>query len=124
MERHPREDQDTAAGIARLEGFLLCQAEKQRARTEAEAFARRLPWLTTAQQEEVVRHYAEERLAVSRETLRTVAARCAELRDEYTVRYDTFRQRLLCRCVALVLASAALLCATACLVAFSGALRG
>jgi hypothetical protein len=122
MARHPREDHDTAAGIARLEGYLLCQAEIQRARTEAEAFARRLPWLTTAQQEEVVRHYAEDRLAVSREALRTVAARCAELRDEYTVRYEALRQRLLRRCVALTLASAAL-CATACLITFSGALR-
>jgi hypothetical protein len=116
MANRSPDDEDAAAGIARLEGYLLCQSEIRRARIEAETFVRRLPWLTTAQQEEVVRQYAQERLSVSKEALRMVAARCAELQDEYTARYQALRLRLLCRCVALLLASATL-CSTACLVA-------
>ncbi|GAA3795964.1 hypothetical protein ACFS5L_33105 [Streptomyces phyllanthi] len=116
------DDHDVAAGLARLEGYLLCQSEIQRAHAEAESFAGRLPWLTTAQREEVVAHYVEEQLRLSKEVLQRIATRCAELRDEYTTRYETLRQRLLCRCAALVLASAAL-CATACVVAFTTRLR-
>ncbi|NBM19640.1 hypothetical protein [Streptomyces sp. GC420] len=101
-------DTDTAAGIARLEGYLLCQAEIGKARTEAEDFAGRLPWLTSAQREEVVRNYALDRLNVSKESLRAVTVRCAELQQEYETRYHLLRRRLLCHCVALLLLSCAL----------------
>jgi hypothetical protein len=107
----------TAADINRLEGYLLCQAEIRKARSEGEDFARRLPWLTTAQQEEVARHYAQERLATTKQALAAVSARQAELREEYTARYQELRQRLLCRCTALLTAALALCCATAVLVA-------
>ncbi|MEU7241334.1 hypothetical protein [Streptomyces sparsogenes] len=91
------------SGIARLEGYLLCQREFGDARTEAEAYADRLPWLTAAQREEVVRLYAEERVELSRRMLRRIADRCEELRAEYTARYEELRRRLLYRCVAVVL---------------------
>lgn len=91
------------SGIARLEGYLLCQRELGDARTEAEAYADRLPWLTSAQREEVVRLYAEERVELSRRMLRRIADRCEELRAEYTARYEELRRRLLYRCVAVVL---------------------
>lgn len=104
---------DTAEGIARIEGYLLFQAEMRKARQEAEDFADRLPWLTAGQREDVVRHYAQARVAVSQQTLRAVAARCAELRRQYTARYESLRLRLLCVAVAVFLASATLL-TTAC----------
>ncbi|GAA2357921.1 hypothetical protein [Streptomyces cuspidosporus] len=91
------------SGIARLEGYLLCQRELGDARAEAEAYADRLPWLTTTQREEVVRLYAEERVELSRRMLRRIADRCEELRAEYTARYEELRRRLLYRCVAVVL---------------------
>ncbi|MEU0271697.1 hypothetical protein [Streptomyces sp. NPDC006307] len=105
-------DGDVASGINRLEGYLLYQSELNRARIEGDAFARRMPWLTTAQHEEVARLYAQQRLEVSKAVLREVAGRCAELRREYGARYETLRQRLLCRCAATLLCSAAL-CAAA-----------
>jgi hypothetical protein len=122
MTAGPPDDHDVAAGIARLEGYLLSQSEIQRAHTEAEAFAGRLPWLTGAQREEVVQHYVEEQLRLSKEMLQRIATRCAELRDEYTARYDTLRQRLLCRCVVFFLAFAALYAAS-CLLTFTTGLR-
>ena len=91
------------SGIARLEGYLLCQSEISGARAEAEAFAGRLPWLTEAQREEVIRLYAEERLELSRRLLRRIVDRCGELRGEYTARYEELRRRLLGLCAALLL---------------------
>ncbi|URM89042.1 hypothetical protein LUW75_02300 [Streptomyces sp. MRC013] len=107
---------ETAAGINRVEGYLLAQAELLRAREEGEAFARRMPWLTTAQHEEVARLYAEDRIELSKKVLRAIADRCVELRGEYTARYVQLRQRLLCLSVASLLIAAAL-CAGAWLTA-------
>lgn len=104
MTRPPEVEQ----GIARLEGYLLCQTELTNARAEAEAFARRLTWLTTAQHEEVVRLYTDERIKISRRTLERIIERSRELQTEYAARYEQLRQRLLCTCVALVLAALAL----------------
>ncbi|MCP9956533.1 MULTISPECIES: hypothetical protein [Streptomyces] len=99
---------ETAEGINRVEGYLLAQAELLGARREGEAFARRMPWLTTAQHEEVARLYAEDRIELSKKVLRAIAGRCVELRGEYTARYVRLRQRLLCVSVASLLTSAAL----------------
>ncbi len=110
-------DRETAAGISRLEGYLLGQAEIRRARAQGEDFARRLPWLTTAQQEEVARHYADDRLAATRQALAAVNARQAELREEYSARYRALRQQLLCRCTALLTTALALCCGAVLLVA-------
>ncbi|KUH40591.1 MULTISPECIES: hypothetical protein [Streptomyces] len=99
---------EVAAGINRVEGYLLAQAELREAREGGEAFARRMPWLTTAQHEEVARLYAEERVGLSQEALRTVADHCVALRAEYTARYTRLRHRLLCLGVASLVTSATL----------------
>jgi hypothetical protein len=96
------------SGIAQLEGYLLCQSEISGARAEAEAFVGRLPWLTGAQRDEVVRLYAEDRMELSRRLLRRIVDRGHELRAEYTARYEELRRRLLCLCAALVLSGLAL----------------
>lgn len=90
-------DKDSARGLAQLEGYLLWNAEVERARRQARRFTGELPWLTTAQREDVERVYLADRVAVSRESLAGVRDRAAELRGEYTERYE----RLRARCVAL-----------------------
>ncbi|MGI5478778.1 hypothetical protein [Streptomyces lavendofoliae] len=107
-EAGPTTGREMAAAVNEVEGYLLYQAELRTARTEAEAFARRLTWLTTAQQEEVARVYAADRMRVSEMALRAIAARCEELRAEYTARYAHLRRRLLCLHVATVSAAVSL----------------
>ncbi|ROV64354.1 hypothetical protein [Streptomyces globisporus] len=89
-------DKDSARGLAQLEGFLLWNAEVERARRQARRFTDQLPWLTTAQREDVERVFITERFAVSRESLTRIRDRAEELREEYTGRYA----RLRARCVA------------------------
>jgi hypothetical protein len=99
--------EQAADGLHRLEGYLLAQAERDTARREAEAFARRLPWLTTAEREQLVECYARERIALSHRVLAGVADRCRTLQAEYGERYERLRCRLVCLTV-LVLAGVAL----------------
>ncbi|WP_425508559.1 hypothetical protein [Streptomyces genisteinicus] len=106
---------DVASGMARLEGYLLAQGRMHEARREAEDFADRMPWLTTAQREDVVHHYVQDRVELTRRVLTALVARAGELRQEYTERYDELRRRLLCAAVAVLVGSAAL-CAGAVLV--------
>ncbi|MGW7268561.1 hypothetical protein [Streptomyces sp. NPDC054842] len=87
-----------AAGLDDLEGFLMVQAEYQAAEREARAFTDRMPWLTTAQREEVARQYVAERVRLNERTLSTIAGRTRELRGEYEARYALLRTRLLKRC--------------------------
>ncbi|MFF8963048.1 hypothetical protein ACF1BK_09875 [Streptomyces globisporus] len=89
-------DKDSARGLAQLEGFLLWNAEVERARRQARRFTDQLPWLTTAQREDVERVFITECVAVSRESLTRIRDRAEELREEYTGRYA----RLRARCVA------------------------
>ncbi|MEU0098809.1 hypothetical protein [Streptomyces sp. NPDC006267] len=89
-------EKDTDRGLAQLEGFLLWSAEVERARRQARRFTDQLPWLTTAQREDVERVFTAERVAASRETLVRIRDRADELREEYTGRYV----RLRARCVA------------------------
>ncbi|GAA1519462.1 hypothetical protein [Streptomyces albidochromogenes] len=89
-------EQESAQGLAQLEGYLLWSAEVAEARHQAGRFAEQLPWLTTAQREDVERAYTADRLAVSKAFLVRVAARSTALRAEYTERY----RRLRARCVA------------------------
>ncbi|MEU4684969.1 hypothetical protein [Streptomyces xinghaiensis] len=96
------------AGLAQLEGYLRGRTHIADARTEAEAFADRMPWLTTAQREEVVGGYVEDRLALTRRLLEHILQRSAELRTEYTARYASLRRRVLCTAVAAVLGALAL----------------
>lgn len=103
-----RAPEDVAAGIAEVEGYLLCQAALHTARTEGQAFAARMPWLTADQHEEVARHFAEAHVEVTRSALRSVKARCEELRAEYTARYEQLRRRLLRTTGALLVSAVAL----------------
>ncbi|MFG3408288.1 hypothetical protein [Streptomyces sp. NPDC048142] len=89
-------DKDSARGLAQLEGFLLWNAEVERARGQARRFTGQLPWLTTAQREEIERVFIAERVTASRESLIRIRDRADELRAEYTGRYT----RLRARCVA------------------------
>ena len=79
-----------------MEGYLLAQSRLLEARTHATMFADRMPWLTSAQYEEVVSLYTEDHIAVSHRALEAVVARAGELRAEYTARYELLRRRLLC----------------------------
>ncbi|MFJ7254875.1 hypothetical protein ACIQWV_20385 [Streptomyces sp. NPDC098085] len=89
-------DKDTARGLAQLEGYLLWNAEVEEARRQADRFTDALPWLTTAQREDVRRVYTADRVAASRAMFRRIRARATELRGEYDARY----RRLRARCVA------------------------
>ncbi|MFE4450182.1 hypothetical protein [Streptomyces sp. NPDC056796] len=89
-------DKESARGLAQVEGYLLWNAEVEEARRQARRFTGALPWLTTAQREDVERVYVADRVEVCKRTLTTIAGRAVELRGEYTARYD----RLRARCVA------------------------
>ncbi|WP_406447598.1 hypothetical protein OG782_01765 [Streptomyces sp. NBC_00876] len=89
-------DTDSARGLAQMEGYLLWNAEVEQARRLARRFTDELPWLTTAQREDVERVYAADRAAASRVMLARIAVRATELRGEYGERY----RRLRARCVA------------------------
>lgn len=95
---------EVASGLSQLEGYLLWNAEQERAHRMAAAFTERLPWLTDGQRAEVERVYTADRLAVSRAVLTHVAGRAEELRAEYTARYRQLRLR--CYAAALMLATA------------------
>ncbi|MEY7977962.1 hypothetical protein ACFW3A_09535 [Streptomyces pilosus] len=84
---------DSARGLNQLEGHLLWAAEVDEARRRAGRFTAELPWLTTAQREEVERVYRADRIATSRETLVRIRDRAAELRTEYEGRYRQLRAR-------------------------------
>lgn len=93
-----------------IEGYLLARAHHDEARREAEDLCARMPWLTTAQAEDVTEHYVRQRIALTRRMLRTTTERAAELRREYEDRYAALRRDLLRRhtvCACAVLAAAA-----------------
>ncbi|MFI8437254.1 hypothetical protein ACIGJO_26640 [Streptomyces sp. NPDC079020] len=85
--------EDSARGLAQLEGYLLWNAEIEEARRQARRLTGQLPWLTTAQREDVERVYLMERMAGCRESLTRITGRAAELRGEYTERYEQLRAR-------------------------------
>lgn len=89
----PDPDKDSARGLARMEGYLLWNAEIEEARRLARRFTDELPWLTTAQREDVERVYAADRAEASRVMLVRISARATELRGEYSRRYRTLRAR-------------------------------
>ncbi|WP_307128760.1 hypothetical protein [Streptomyces sp. B1I3] len=91
-----KRDEESARGLAQVEGYLLWNAEVEEARRQAGLFTAQLPWLTTAQREDVERVYVADRVVVCRESLTRIVGRAAELRGEYTARYE----RLRARCVA------------------------
>ncbi|GGW77641.1 hypothetical protein [Streptomyces griseoloalbus] len=112
-----RPSPDVASALAaEAEGFLLARSHRAAARREAQTLCDALPWLTTAQAEELTRHYISHRIAVSRQMLSATVHRADELRREYEARYQQLRGTLLRRHAAW--ASGVLACA----VAVSGAL--
>lgn len=98
---------EASAGIQQLEGYLLAQSRVRESRTHAVVFADRMPWLTTAQYDEVVSLYTQDHIAMSRRALESVVARAAELRAEYTARYELLRRRLVCASLAALIGAAA-----------------
>ncbi|MEV6568733.1 hypothetical protein [Streptomyces kronopolitis] len=91
-----------------IEGFLLREAEKDRARRRAEAFSAGLPWLTDTQRREVELHYCRDQRDASWAYLERVAHRSATLRTEYEDVYRALRRRLITAVLGGTLAVAAL----------------
>ncbi|MDT9685087.1 hypothetical protein RND61_23945 [Streptomyces sp. TRM76323] len=96
MPGRPREHTGAAAGPERPGDRLAAETRPDEIRRQADAFALRLPWLTTAQHEEVARLYAEDRVEQVERALGHLTRRAAELREEYARRYEQLRRRLLC----------------------------
>lgn len=103
-------DDDRSGPLANaVEGYLLARTHQDRARREAEDLCARMPWLTTAQAEDVTRHYLHQRLELTRRMLQDTVERAAQLRQEYEDRYAALRHDLLKRhaaCAAAVIACA------------------
>ncbi|MDI9835713.1 hypothetical protein ACWEGS_26490 [Streptomyces sp. NPDC004822] len=78
-------------------GYLLVHDHHVQACREAAELCARLPWLTTAQAEDVSRHYVQQRVDLTRRTLRATAERAGQLREEYEARYAELRRALLRR---------------------------
>ncbi|MDQ0585717.1 hypothetical protein [Streptomyces rishiriensis] len=109
-DRSPGPVDRTGARLANeVEGYLLLQAERDQAQHEARTLCSRMPWLTTAQAEDLARHYIEQRLGLTRQALQITADRAHRLRAEYEARYADLRHTLLKRhaaCATLLLAAA------------------
>ncbi|SPE99877.1 hypothetical protein [Streptomyces sp. MA5143a] len=93
-----------------VEGYLLARTHREQARREAEDLCTRMPWLTTAQAEDVTAHYLHRRMELTRHILLTTAERAGQLREEYETRYTALRRSLLrrhtaCACVLLTCAA-------------------
>lgn len=99
-------EDDSARGLVQLEGYLLWSAEMEQVRRHAARFTGQLPWLTTAQCEDVERAYIADRVEVSRAVLVRITERAGELRDEYSARYDQLRTRCVAATVVAVGAAA------------------
>ncbi|MFG2811523.1 hypothetical protein [Streptomyces massasporeus] len=97
-DRRPAPASKRDSGLAdEAEGFLLAYAQHDQAQREAEELCARMPWLTTAQAEELTGHYVRRRLDVTRDLLLTTAMRAGQLRREYEARYASLRRALLKR---------------------------
>ncbi|GGN61233.1 hypothetical protein ACFXN2_20825 [Streptomyces kronopolitis] len=94
--------------INEIEGFLLWEAEKDRARLRAEAFCAGLPWLTDTQRREVEQHYCRDQRDAAWAYLERIAHRSTTLRTEYEGVYRALRRRLITAVLSGTLAVAAL----------------
>jgi hypothetical protein len=92
-----------------MEGYLIAHAHRQNARQEAEALCAGLPWLTTAQAQDVARQYVLLRIGLTRRLLKDTAERADRLREEYEARYEDLRRTLLRRHAGAACATAACL---------------
>ncbi|MFE7837057.1 hypothetical protein ACFU53_13725 [Streptomyces sp. NPDC057474] len=101
-----------------IEAYLLVHAHHQQAHREAENLCARMPWLTTAQAEDLTRHYLRQRIDLTRRMLLTTTERATQLRQEYETRYALLRRSLLKRhaaCASAVLACVGGITTLACL---------
>lgn len=94
--------------VNEIEGFLLWEAEKDRARLRAEAFCAGLPWLTDTQRREVELHYCRDQHEAAWAYLERIAHRSTTLRTEYEGVYRALRRRLITAVLSGTLALAAL----------------
>lgn len=108
--RTPRPGRATIPLAAEVEGYLLLRSHHDEARREAEQLCARMPWLTTAQAEELSHHYLDRRFELTRRLLQDTVRRADQLRQEYETRYGELRRALLRRHAAF--ASTVLACAT------------
>ncbi|MFD5255897.1 hypothetical protein ACFWM5_24070 [Streptomyces bobili] len=106
---HPAPDGRDSVLAAEAEGYLLARAHREQAHREAEDLCARLPWLTTAQAEDVAHHYVRQRNHLTRLMFEETLRRAAQLRQEYESRYAVLRRDLLRRHASV--ASAVLACA-------------
>lgn len=103
-DRRMPDSRTVQAGITGIEGYLLWQAETDRARAEAEAFVDALDWPTAAQRQELVRLLALRQLDLSQRAVTRIACRARQLRREYQQRYDCLKRRVLAAVLALLAA--------------------
>ncbi|MFF1301552.1 hypothetical protein [Streptomyces sp. NPDC058307] len=108
--RTPRPGRATTSLAAEAEGYLLLHSHHHKARREAEQLCARMPWLTTAQAEELTHHYVDQHVELTRHMLQDTVRRADQLRQEYETRYGELRRALLRRHTAF--ASTVLACAT------------
>jgi len=94
------DQEEIAAGVASLEGYLMVDAARREAHERGTAFANSMPWLGTTEREEVVRLYVTQDITRTRTIWETIDRRGRELNDEYNARYEELRQRVRCRTVA------------------------
>ncbi|WP_338895299.1 hypothetical protein WBG99_05900 [Streptomyces sp. TG1A-60] len=80
-----------------IEGYLLARTHQEQALREAEDLCARMPWLTTAQAEDVTHHYLRRRIDLTRRILLSTTERAAQLQEEYETRYALLRRSLLKR---------------------------
>lgn len=95
-----RADESTAL-VGEVEGYLKARTHYLQAVEEAETLRSRMPWMTTAQAEEITRHYIEQRIGLTR---RTLVRHVEDLREQYETRYRELRRDLLKRHGAVVCA--------------------
>ncbi|MDN3251079.1 hypothetical protein QWJ23_37450 [Streptomyces sp. ZSW22] len=82
---------------AEAEGVLLARQHRHDAHREAQALCDALPWLTTAQAEDLTRHYVAHRLRLFHQMFEATLRRADELGREYEARYLRLRRDLLRR---------------------------
>ncbi|MEU6805158.1 hypothetical protein [Streptomyces neyagawaensis] len=80
-----------------VEGYLLARTHREQARREAEELCALMPWLTTAQAEDVTDHYLRRRMELTRHMLLVTTERAGQLQEEYESRYAALRRSLLRR---------------------------
>ncbi|MGW0333237.1 hypothetical protein ACWD0J_15430 [Streptomyces sp. NPDC003011] len=108
MRRAAKDERSELANT--VEGYLLARTHHDQAQREAEDLCARMPWLTSAQAEDVTRHYLRQRIDLTRQMLLTTTERAGRLREEYEDRYASLRRELLKRhaaCACAVLACTA-----------------